>query len=256
MTNAMAAAFLADIIANPADDALRLIYADWLEEQGEGARAEFVRVQIELEATPFYDREPCHICGHEPDDAGWINHSRGCHTQSEDGGGESVADRNPDYERLKNRARELLEANRVRWLADAPCPMDAWSLDEPMIDWAYGVRCQFRRGFVASVTLSAADWLLHGPALVRAAPLEEVRLSDREPRAPDANHPGFSWWRLHPPQNEPDDLREEFWDKLPLPHHLYGSAWKGYESRSSALAALSDASILWAKSAPPPCDKS
>jgi uncharacterized protein (TIGR02996 family) len=45
-------AFLQDIIDNPDEDAPRLIYADWLEEQGdpEGlARAEFIRVQIELE---------------------------------------------------------------------------------------------------------------------------------------------------------------------------------------------------------------
>lgn len=40
--------FLADILANPADDVPRLIYADWLEENGELARAEFIRVQIEL----------------------------------------------------------------------------------------------------------------------------------------------------------------------------------------------------------------
>ncbi len=40
-------AFLADIVANPADDGLRLIYADWLEDNGQTDRAEFIRVQIE-----------------------------------------------------------------------------------------------------------------------------------------------------------------------------------------------------------------
>lgn len=39
--------FLAAIIADPADDTKRLIYADWLEENGEGERAEFIRGQIE-----------------------------------------------------------------------------------------------------------------------------------------------------------------------------------------------------------------
>jgi uncharacterized protein (TIGR02996 family) len=42
-------AFLADIIAHPDDDAPRLVYADWLEDHGEPARAEFIRVQIEME---------------------------------------------------------------------------------------------------------------------------------------------------------------------------------------------------------------
>ena len=32
-------AFLQDIVANPDDDAPRLIYADWLEEHGEAERA-------------------------------------------------------------------------------------------------------------------------------------------------------------------------------------------------------------------------
>jgi uncharacterized protein (TIGR02996 family) len=41
-------AFVSDIRANPDDDGVRLIYADWLEENGQSQRAEFIRVQIEL----------------------------------------------------------------------------------------------------------------------------------------------------------------------------------------------------------------
>ena len=44
--------FLQAILANPNDDAPRLIYADWLEEQGDTARAEFIRVQCELATMP------------------------------------------------------------------------------------------------------------------------------------------------------------------------------------------------------------
>jgi uncharacterized protein (TIGR02996 family) len=42
------AAFLASIIESPDEDAPRLIYADWLEEHGQGERADFIRVQCEL----------------------------------------------------------------------------------------------------------------------------------------------------------------------------------------------------------------
>src|SRR5262245_14711379 len=42
-------ASLHDICACPADDTPRLVYADWLEENGEPDRAEFIRVQIELD---------------------------------------------------------------------------------------------------------------------------------------------------------------------------------------------------------------
>ena len=48
-------AFLHDILANPTDDAVRLIYADWLQEEGgpgAAARAEFIRLQIRLEGLP------------------------------------------------------------------------------------------------------------------------------------------------------------------------------------------------------------
>jgi uncharacterized protein (TIGR02996 family) len=41
-------AFLSDIRASPDDDGVRLIYADWLQENGQPQRAEFIRVQIEL----------------------------------------------------------------------------------------------------------------------------------------------------------------------------------------------------------------
>src|SRR4051794_16651783 len=42
---------LKDIIENPEDDAPRLIYADWLDDNGEAERAEFIRAQIELSRT-------------------------------------------------------------------------------------------------------------------------------------------------------------------------------------------------------------
>jgi uncharacterized protein (TIGR02996 family) len=41
-------AFLSDIRESPDDDGLRLIYADWLQENGQPQRAEFIRVQVEL----------------------------------------------------------------------------------------------------------------------------------------------------------------------------------------------------------------
>ncbi|HEX5269083.1 MAG TPA: TIGR02996 domain-containing protein [Gemmataceae bacterium] len=45
-------ALLLAVLADPDDDAPRLIYADWLDENGDGERAEFIRVQIALARTP------------------------------------------------------------------------------------------------------------------------------------------------------------------------------------------------------------
>ncbi len=46
--------FLREVIEHPDDDEVRLIYADFLEEQGD-PRGEFIRVQCELDKMPLYD---------------------------------------------------------------------------------------------------------------------------------------------------------------------------------------------------------
>jgi uncharacterized protein (TIGR02996 family) len=55
MSDREAQGFLAAICANPDDDTARLVYADWLDERGQTARAEFIRVQVERAALPAWD---------------------------------------------------------------------------------------------------------------------------------------------------------------------------------------------------------
>lgn len=67
-------AFLRTIITQPDDDLLRLVYADWLDENDDPARAEFIRVQCELAHLPddderrprLEDREHELLSEHEP----------------------------------------------------------------------------------------------------------------------------------------------------------------------------------------------
>src|SRR5205809_1806030 len=70
-------ALLADAKAHPDDDTRRLILADWLEEHGEGERAELIRLQC--------------ACAHPPYDS-------------------------PDKIRLKQRQQELLASHEAVWL--------------------------------------------------------------------------------------------------------------------------------------------
>jgi uncharacterized protein (TIGR02996 family) len=51
-------ALLAEILANPDDDAPRLVYADWLEDHGETGRAEFIRLQYRFAALNLDDFSP------------------------------------------------------------------------------------------------------------------------------------------------------------------------------------------------------
>lgn len=51
------ALLLEAIRRRPDDDLVRLVYADWLDENGDLARAEFIRVQIEAERQPGWSAE-------------------------------------------------------------------------------------------------------------------------------------------------------------------------------------------------------
>ncbi|MCE9568183.1 MAG: TIGR02996 domain-containing protein [Planctomycetes bacterium] len=72
-------ALLAAIWAAPEEDTPRLVYADWLQEHGDDARAEFIRVQIRLAGMTEHDTE---------------------------------------WSELITQERELLDNHRVDWLGD------------------------------------------------------------------------------------------------------------------------------------------
>ena len=75
------AALLQAVHDRPGDDSVRLVYADWLEEQGDDARAEFVRLQLDRAAL-------------------WDGH--------------------PDDEDLWDRDRALVAAHGATWRAELP----------------------------------------------------------------------------------------------------------------------------------------
>jgi uncharacterized protein (TIGR02996 family) len=148
------AAFLADILAHPDDDAPRLIFADWLDENGGPDRASFIRVQCEMarlpacrHRVPTANQESCRHCG------------------------------------LSCRAWDILFSDRRTnywhaWAAPLPGLLGV-GLD-------YGGTLQelpwvFRRGFVEAVTLTAELWLAHERDLRAAAPLREVTLTTPQP---------------------------------------------------------------------------
>src|SRR5262249_25943401 len=49
-------AFLEAIAVNPHDDAVRLVFSDWLEENGDPERAEFTRTQCELASAKLAEK--------------------------------------------------------------------------------------------------------------------------------------------------------------------------------------------------------
>jgi uncharacterized protein (TIGR02996 family) len=81
MSGGLAEGFLEHIVANIDDDTPRLVYADWLSENGREERAEFIRVQVERSRLPSWDAAQV---------------------------------------RLRLREQELLKVHGERWLAELP----------------------------------------------------------------------------------------------------------------------------------------
>lgn len=270
VTSAEGRALLAAIVADPEDVSVRLVYADWCEENGQGERSEFIRVQCELAAMP---RRVAELAWESAQDFPTLSES----IEPEDC---EAFDR---AELLWRRSRELLEAHHKDWAAPAGLP--CW------VNWdgsvtvhregssgesVYSSSVRFGRGFIEEVHCCLADWVAHGPRLVRACPLLSVRPSDKRPRTDyprdgtgrfvaSAAYPAFFWWRaLGGGAPERDyDLPAELFDLLPVSREnvleglnptavmagYFGDAPEGAEAE--AHAALSTACLAWARSSPP-----
>src|SRR5262245_52388385 len=59
-------AFLDAIVAEPDEDAHRLVFADWLDEHGQSERAEFIQAQCELAKLPQDDARPARLHDGDP----------------------------------------------------------------------------------------------------------------------------------------------------------------------------------------------
>lgn len=140
-------AFLRGILANPEDDSLRLVYADWLEERGD-PRAEFIRVQCELAKLPADD---------------------------------------PKWDALEQREWDLLRRHETAWTADLKSIVTDWEFQRGFVDTiSLGGRAfvdhadkLFQRAPIRHVTLTrfgssslSGDQLAACPQLVLVGGLE------------------------------------------------------------------------------------
>jgi uncharacterized protein (TIGR02996 family) len=265
------------LLRNPADDAPRLLLADWLDIDGppecrDPARAEFIRVQCELARLPD--------CGHEFPAADCPE----CR-------------RNPPSPAMRVRAaalrgreRALIQANGLAWVRSLPG--GPWAVDGRGDGFAN--RCAFARGFVARVECPLAAFLggpcgrcegsgrvcqrcldadspsydSHGSdpcpdcsgsghtpgiaaALFAAQPVTEVRLTDREPWH---SHKGSYHWydtaRPYSGVHQESDLPTELWELLDealFVNNKWQERMKVYPTADAARAALSAAAVRYGR---------
>ena len=137
---------LEEILGNPADDTPRLVYADWLMDNGREARGEFIRLQVEL-----HHEEP----GYTLD----CRRSPKVHEKSA----------NPKI----RRAMELLREFSAQGMAAA------WQ--EPEIPLSCWADLEWRRGFVCALSPSCDDFLRWAWWFFSHHPVEKASLSDTKP---------------------------------------------------------------------------
>ena len=221
------------VLANPKYDIVRLVYADALEEAGDGDRAEFIRVQITLANQRNPKRRP-----------------------------PASKENDRVQDRLEKRINVLWRGGINFIFQDEMCNLFEGSV-ATVVDprWRPQGRSVFlvERGFVSSVRCSLAAWRGeecekcsgaghyhdhfrtqcldchgtgrtpgHGPEIVARHPVERVEFTDAVIHPSGGNDTyyvgGLGMWP-----------REE-WSRL-----------ENHRSRSSALSALSAAAIRWAR---------
>lgn len=151
------------IMKNPDDDTTRLIYADWLEENGQCERGEFIRVQVALSRPTLCEgTSPTGIA---------------CSKLRPRGKKDCLPWCKPccDFDDLKKREQQLVWSHDTDWRADF-----ARQIGDNH-DHYYAVAPEWERGFVSHVTCTWEDWLKHGDAILAAEPVREVTLTTEPP---------------------------------------------------------------------------
>lgn len=246
-------ALYAAILADPADDVVRLAYADALEEDGQRERAELIRVQVELAGL----LPTCPLP--EKKHAEWrtADYPERCNNWPHDDCQDCVK-----REGLHGRESGLLVPDNFwPWFYERgeslmwafPGTPGTSHLGRGICKLGYGGGTQrpdwyltIRRGFVDTVECPASAWLEHGPRLIREHPLTRVKLNGREP-ASWFNGDIFTWGFAEGDWNEAynhDILPTEFRDYMPGGETGYRGRSR---SRDGAFDMLSVTAISWAR---------
>ena len=187
-------ALLQSVLHNPADDGVRLAYADALEEAGELERAELIRVQIALARDFGLPSAGVPVV---------------------------TGDREADMREavLRHRVRQL----RPVYFAEAMALAKQMSFDirewwvEPGpwegVGGAGGNKLIYKRGFLAEVRCRLETWRELGPRLVACQPVERVVPFDKLPLRELSDENGYSHiWDVYP---EAITLHIHDWHILP-----------------------------------------
>jgi uncharacterized protein (TIGR02996 family) len=204
----------------PASKDLRLICADWLDENSQGDRAEFIRTQLML--SPVKGMNPMRA---------------------------AVEFGSPrDYYALREREAALLHAfSGVREGRKTLSNKAWWSLQAfgSMIPRRPWERVEFHDGFPDRVVVTTKEWLNHGKQTVRATPVIGLLLSDKMPSREERNGKvWYRWWSAGQGRSRmPDWIPGAFFKWISREGEARRWRWS---SPQDAIYALSEAALRWA----------
>lgn len=154
--------FIATILERPDKDGPRLVYADWLEEQGESHYAEFIRVGIQA-IVPTHQTHPTEVlCEPGKFECDWCKNK---------------GKRKEERKKARLREVELFDYEESDWTFETIHGIPPHWLrgitkiktTKPYVVW--------RRGFVDSVTCTTSDWLTHADEILASQPVMAVTLT-------------------------------------------------------------------------------
>jgi uncharacterized protein (TIGR02996 family) len=226
-------ALLLDVLLAPEEDWPRLILADWLADNGDVDRGEFIRCQISMEAMTDDECSQCRA-----------RRTGGQHTNG-------PCRCSARLKAAKQREYGLAFRHIVEWSGNLPGLLSIPA--ENLMEFRDPAPWRFRRGFIDHVDLPLAAFMAEGAAakIFAAHPVRSVRLVDREPRCSGTIQ--FGWWNddRAPAQDptDPDDLPGGLWHLLPAANTGSGSGWIWYATTDAAHADLSAAAVRYGRRA-------
>lgn len=156
-------ALLDNILANPDDDVARLVYADWLQESGQEARAEFIQSQIAMSGK--------HCSGGNLPANKRSNGMRRCRCQ---------------WCQNYRRGQLLLQEHYSEWFRYAKTP-STHPTSYARID------ARWNQGFVDRVICTFNSWFIYVDDILAEHPIQKVRFSTRVP-GDLQEHPDKKYW--------------------------------------------------------------
>lgn len=154
------------VLEDPTDDGVRLVYADWLEENGEPERAEFIRLQLRVAAPWSSTSGECWQCHCARTEGQRTNGPCRCE---------------PAWRELRRRLG-LLVVNRGL--------EGGWPMPVPSVCNRY----MLSRGFAGEIFCTWDVFDEHAAELFSAHPVVSVRLTDREPYESPGRTKRRWWW--------------------------------------------------------------